>query len=168
MSFIQLLKIFLLLYVFCTFVVFTELTVNISTWSHFTSYISISVLYRADPSDRAAAWLLGSRVRFPLTDGCLSLVFICSVVLCRQRPLRRADHSSRGVLPCVLYVWSQKPRKGPYVPFGNDRKINEWMIGIQNMINVRYSTNVANSKLRTETMKRFNTDPKYFLKYCMS
>jgi hypothetical protein len=33
--------------------------------------------------------------------GCLSVVSICCVVLCRWRPLRRADHSSRGVLPCV-------------------------------------------------------------------
>jgi hypothetical protein len=57
--------------------------------------------------------------------GCLSLVFICCVVLCRQRPLRRADHSSRGVLPCVqVYEWSQKPRKGPLVPVGKYRKMN--------------------------------------------
>jgi hypothetical protein len=31
----------------------------------------------------------------------MSLVFICCVVLSRQRPLRRAGHSSRGVLPGV-------------------------------------------------------------------
>jgi hypothetical protein len=29
-------------------------------------------------------------------------------------------------LPCVVYVWSQKPRKGPYVP-SLERKENEWM-----------------------------------------
>jgi hypothetical protein len=28
--------------------------------------------------------------------------FLCCVILCRQRPLRRADHSSKGVLPSVL------------------------------------------------------------------
>jgi hypothetical protein len=43
----------------------------------------------------AAAWLLGSRVRIPLG----TWIFICCVVLCRS--LRRADHSFRGVLPCV-------------------------------------------------------------------
>jgi hypothetical protein len=32
----------------------------------------------------------------------LVFVFLCCVVLCRQRPLRRADHSSKGVLPSVL------------------------------------------------------------------
>jgi hypothetical protein len=31
----------------------------------------------------AAAWLLGSRVRIPLRHGCLSVVSICCVVLCR-------------------------------------------------------------------------------------
>jgi hypothetical protein len=31
----------------------------------------------------AAAWLLGSRVRILLRDGCLSAVFICCVFLCR-------------------------------------------------------------------------------------
>jgi hypothetical protein len=29
-------------------------------------------------------------------------VFLCCVVLCRYRPLRRADHSSKGVLTSVL------------------------------------------------------------------
>jgi hypothetical protein len=28
-------------------------------------------------------------------------VFTCCVVLCGSRSLRRADRSSRGVLPCV-------------------------------------------------------------------
>jgi hypothetical protein len=29
-------------------------------------------------------------------------VFLCCVVLCRYRPLRRADDSSKGVLPSIL------------------------------------------------------------------
>jgi hypothetical protein len=29
-------------------------------------------------------------------------LFLCCVALCRLRPLRRAEHSSRGVLPSVL------------------------------------------------------------------
>jgi hypothetical protein len=48
-----------------------------------------------------ASWLLGSRVRNPLVAWMFVLMFICCVVLCRQRPLRRADHSSRGVIPPV-------------------------------------------------------------------
>jgi hypothetical protein len=49
----------------------------------------------------AAAWLLGSRVRIPLRAW-MSLVFIRCVVLCRQRPLRRADHSSVCLIVCVI------------------------------------------------------------------
>jgi hypothetical protein len=40
------------------------------------------------------------------------VVSICCVVLCRYRPLRRADHSSRGVLPCVCMCVIKKPQKG--------------------------------------------------------
>jgi hypothetical protein len=65
----------------------------------------------------AAAWLLGSRVRIPL-EACM---FICYVVLCRQRSLRRADHSTR-TSAVSLYVWSQKP----YVPSWEQQE-NEWM-----------------------------------------
>jgi hypothetical protein len=43
-----------------------------------------------------AAWLLESWVQIPL------FVFLCCVVLCNYRPLRRADHSSKGILPSVL------------------------------------------------------------------
>jgi hypothetical protein len=41
-------------------------------------------------------------------------MFVCClyVVLCRYRPLRRADHPSRGVLPCVCTCVIKKPRKG--------------------------------------------------------
>jgi hypothetical protein len=59
----------------------------------------------------AAAWLLGSQFESRSGHGCLSVAFICCVVLCRQRSLRRADHSSRGVLPCVC-MCDQKTRKG--------------------------------------------------------
>jgi hypothetical protein len=68
---------------------------------HFSDGIS---LYRQSPWPRvlrrrsAAAWLLGSWVRIPLG----AWMFVCCVVLCRYRPLRRADHSTRGVLPCVI------------------------------------------------------------------
>jgi hypothetical protein len=54
---------------------------------------------------RRMSWPLGCRNwRFESRwgHGCLSIVFICCVVLCRQRPLRRADHLSERVLPCVL------------------------------------------------------------------
>jgi hypothetical protein len=37
----------------------------------------------------------------PAVDIDVYLVFVCCIVLCRYRPLRRADHSSRGVLVCV-------------------------------------------------------------------
>jgi len=46
-----------------------------------------------------AAPLLGLWVRIPLGHGCLSLV---SVVLSGRESLRRAVHSSRGVLPSVV------------------------------------------------------------------
>ena len=44
-----------------------------------------------------AVRLLGLRVRIPPGHGCLSVVSVVSVV--RQRSLRGADPSSRGVLP---------------------------------------------------------------------
>jgi hypothetical protein len=59
---------------------------------------------------------LVSRVRIPL-GAWMSVVFICRVVLCRYRSLRRAVHSSRGVLPCVcMCVITETPKreaKGP-------------------------------------------------------
>jgi hypothetical protein len=50
----------------------------------------------------AAAWCLGSQVRIPLT-ACTLISCVCSV-LCRQRCVRRADHSTRGVLPGVCLI----------------------------------------------------------------
>jgi hypothetical protein len=57
-------------------------------------------------------WPLGVRRRSLLLGHCnrgvripleaWMFVFICCVVLCRQRPLRRAEHSSIVVLPSVL------------------------------------------------------------------
>jgi len=47
----------------------------------------------------AAALLLGSQVRLPLT----AWAFVCCV-LCRHRHLRRADHSLRGVLTSVCVI----------------------------------------------------------------
>jgi hypothetical protein len=47
---------------------------------------------------RLVAGIAGSNSA-EVIDVCL--VFICCVVLCRYSPLRRADQSSRGVLPCV-------------------------------------------------------------------
>ena len=52
-----------------------------------------------------AAWSLESRFRIPLR----ACMLVCCVwfMLCRYRLLRRADHPSRGVLPCVqMCVWS--------------------------------------------------------------
>jgi hypothetical protein len=62
--------------------------------SWFYIYYNITKFNRS-----AAAWLLGWRVRIPLR----AQVFVCCVcaVLCRYRPLRRADLSFRGVLPSV-------------------------------------------------------------------
>ena len=55
-------------------------------------------------SGSAAAWLLESAVSNP-AEG-MTVISLVWYVLCRQRPLRRADHSLRGVLPdvcvCVL------------------------------------------------------------------
>jgi hypothetical protein len=48
---------------------------------------------------RSSSWLLGSWVRIPLEAWMFVYVFLCCVVLCRSTPLRRADHSSKGVLP---------------------------------------------------------------------
>jgi hypothetical protein len=43
--------------------------------------------------------LVGSRIRIPMT----SWMFVSCVrgMLCMQRPQRGADHSYRGVIPCV-------------------------------------------------------------------
>ena len=53
-----------------------------------------------DPGGREAAWLLGPQFRVPLR----AWMFVSCVcyVLCRWRPLRRADRSFRGVL---LGMW---------------------------------------------------------------
>jgi hypothetical protein len=42
----------------------------------------------------------------------VSCVYMCCVVLCRYKSLRRAAHSSRGVLPCVSMCVTKKPWKG--------------------------------------------------------
>ena len=54
-----------------------------------------------------AARLLRLWVRIPPGHGCLSVVIVMCIV--RQRSLRRADHSPRGVLPTVARrcVWSR-------------------------------------------------------------
>ena len=53
-------------------------------------------------SESAAARLLGLRVRIPPEPYiCLSLGMLCAV---RKRPLRRADHSSRGVVQSVIVM----------------------------------------------------------------
>jgi hypothetical protein len=55
-------------------------------------------------------------------------MFVCCVVLCRQRSLRRAYHSSRGVLPCVCMCVIKKPRKGrPKVRPGLQAPVSEWI-----------------------------------------
>jgi hypothetical protein len=50
----------------------------------------------------SAARLLGLRVRIPPEHRYLPLVSVACVV--RYSPLRGADHSSRGVLPSVVYL----------------------------------------------------------------
>jgi hypothetical protein len=60
----------------------------------------------------AAAWLLGFRLRSPLRAWMFVSCLCC--MLCRLRPLERADRSFRGVRPCVcvcLMVCDQKPQK---------------------------------------------------------
>jgi hypothetical protein len=53
----------------------------------------------ASPSGRVALIVctLRSWVRIPLKAWMFVLVFLCWVVLCRQRPFRRTDHSSKEV-----------------------------------------------------------------------
>ena len=64
----------------------------------------------------AAAHLLRSWVRIP--PGAWMLVCCECCVLSGKRSLRRADHSSRGVLPTVVrrYVWSRKPQEWGHDP----------------------------------------------------
>jgi hypothetical protein len=83
----------------------------------------------------AAARLLGSRVWIPLLgiDICLSCLYV--VLSCVGRGMRRADNSSRGVLPCVLYVRSYKPRKGGLCSnLGTKRKMSEGMSIVKQII----------------------------------
>jgi len=75
---------------------------NVREWE--TVYFSCT-LYRAEVSGlrglrrvSAATRLLGSEFESHRVHGCLSVV---SVVCCQRSP-RRADHSSRGVLPTVV------------------------------------------------------------------
>jgi hypothetical protein len=73
----------------------------------------------------AAAWLLGSRLRIPL--GAWTFVSCVYMLCCVGRGLcdgliTRPEESCR----VSLYVWSQKPRKGPCVPVGNLQE-NEWI-----------------------------------------
>jgi hypothetical protein len=56
-------------------------------------------LSRLPPGPRRRSWLLASWVRIPLESWMFVFVFLCCLVLC---PLRRADHPSKGVLPCVV------------------------------------------------------------------
>jgi hypothetical protein len=56
--------------------------------------------------------LLGRGFESRWGHGCLSVVFLCCVVLCRYRPLRRAYHSSRGVLAYVSIVCDQENLNG--------------------------------------------------------
>jgi hypothetical protein len=63
--------------------------------------ISVAALSKAWVFGRLVTGFAGSN---PAEGMDISLVFICCVVLCRQRPLRRADHWSRGVLPCVTEI----------------------------------------------------------------
>jgi hypothetical protein len=49
-----------------------------------------------------AARLLGLWVRIPLSTWMLVSCVCC--VVCRQRPLRRADQSSRGILPSTVCI----------------------------------------------------------------
>jgi hypothetical protein len=59
----------------------------------------------------ATARLLGLRVRIP--SGAWNVCLLRLLCVVRQRSLRRADHSSRGVLPSVLCLSAiAKPRKG--------------------------------------------------------
>jgi hypothetical protein len=69
-------------------------------YSSLTKYFKIYISILSSVLRPLGFWDRGFESRWG--HGCLSLVFICCVVLCRQRPLWRADHSSKGVLPCVL------------------------------------------------------------------
>ena len=43
-------------------------------------------------------------------------------LLCRKRPLRRADRSSKGVLPSVVSVWYRNPNAAARAPVGLYRR----------------------------------------------
>jgi hypothetical protein len=69
---------------------------------------------------------------------CVYVVFSC---VCRglcDGLITRPEESHR----VSLYVWSQKPRKGPYVPAGN-LKENEWMNA---RLRKRYETSVSTAR----------------------
>jgi hypothetical protein len=57
-----------------------------------------------------ATRLLGLRVWIPLVN--MYVCLLCVLCVVRYRSLRRADHSSRGVLPCVVCLCGMvKPRQ---------------------------------------------------------
>jgi hypothetical protein len=60
-----------------------SLTPLMFTWYYYSGLIKRYQWPRDPRCSSAAAWLLGSRVRIRSGHGCLSLVFICCVVLCR-------------------------------------------------------------------------------------
>jgi hypothetical protein len=63
---------------------------------------------------------------FRLRCGCLSVCLLRVLRFVRQRALLRADHSSRGVLPCAVHlsvimkIWGGSDPIGDFAPWGGD------------------------------------------------
>jgi hypothetical protein len=97
-----------------------------------TIYLCLSQWPRCLRRRSAAAWLLGSRVRIPL--GVWMFVSCVYMLCCPVRSLRRADHSSRGVLPCVCMHVIKKPRKVGQMSILDYKRLwmNEYVLVVQN------------------------------------
>jgi hypothetical protein len=80
-----------------------------------------------------SAWTLRSWVRIPFKARMFVLVSLCFVVLCRWRPLRRAEHSSKAVLPSVwiqhktFSMRRERSLKGLLSHWWMNEWMNEWM-----------------------------------------
>ena len=87
-------------------------------FSYWCVYCASSLLIHSnhsvvDPGGSGVAWLLGKRFRILLRTWMFASCVCC--VLCRERPLLRADHSSRvllGVCVCLCVIWKPERRGG--------------------------------------------------------
>jgi hypothetical protein len=88
----------------------------------------------ADPGGRAVAGIAGLNPARGM-DVCLLCLYV--VLSCVGRGLCDGLITRPEESYCVSNcVWSQKSEKGPYVPVGNRRKMNEWWMKRPNSQNV--------------------------------